>query len=225
MKQIIKILRKKLMNQVKKENQLIKYPYIESQTPYLNKDFVIISNNCWGAEIYKKANKEFNTPFIGLYIYAQDYIRLLENFDQLIKSPINFTGKSKWLESAISYPIGLLDQNIEIHFLHYKTEEEARQKWNRRVSRLIENLDYDKFFFRICDRDGANEEIIHQFHKLNYKNKISFGVKKIPNSKNHITIDERAGETVPDGILTFNLTNKYIDLPFWINTGIIKHNR
>ena len=45
----------------------------------------IISNNCWGGFVYQKFNLQYRTPFVGLFIFAPDYIELLENFDTLIE--------------------------------------------------------------------------------------------------------------------------------------------
>lgn len=73
---------------------------------YQNRDFVIVSNNCWGAEIYKRLELEYNTPFVGLMIYGPDYIKLLENFDYYIDRELSFISVSKWLEGACPYPIG-----------------------------------------------------------------------------------------------------------------------
>lgn len=44
-----------------------------------DRNFTIISNNCWGGELYKELNLAYNTPFIGLFIYAPCYIKMLKN--------------------------------------------------------------------------------------------------------------------------------------------------
>lgn len=106
-----------------------------------NKEFVIIANNCWGAEIYKRLDREYNTPFVGLFLYVEDYVRLLENFDTYMSYPLSFINSSKWFNQTPTYPIRLLN-DIEIHFLHYKSNEEAQLKWTRRLTRM--NLVRDK---------------------------------------------------------------------------------
>jgi uncharacterized protein (DUF1919 family) len=152
------------------------------QKQFGEKEFVIISNNCWGAEIYKRLNKEYNTPFVGLFIVGPEYIRLLERFDHYMSLPLQFTKGSVWFDSPIKYPIGKLD-DIEIHFVHYKNNEEAIDKWTRRLSRMKEIGDRDKYYIKICDRDFTTPEMIQKFHSLPFKNKISFSVKPF-NSKN-----------------------------------------
>ena len=39
-----------------------------------NKDFTIISNNCWGGMIYESYNLEKQSPTVGLFFMAKDYI-------------------------------------------------------------------------------------------------------------------------------------------------------
>ncbi len=75
------------------------------------------------------------------------------------------------------YPIGKLD-DIEIHFFHYKTNEEALKKWNERKKRI----NYDNLIVKFCDRDSATEEDIKNFAELNYKNKVLITAKQYPYS-------------------------------------------
>ena len=102
------------------------------QIIYSKQEFVVVSNNCWGGEIYKRLGLQYNTPFIGLYITSKHYIKLLENFDFYMKSELVFISNFESETSKLKYPIGYLGE-IEIHFLHYSSEEEAIEKWNRSI--------------------------------------------------------------------------------------------
>ena len=193
------------------------------QRLYKNKDFIIISNNCWGAEFYKRLKLSYNTPFVGLFIFGPDYLRLLENFDHYLGLELNFKQESKWIKGPIKYPIGILD-DIEIHFMHYKDESEARSKWVRRLARMNEVTDKNKYFFKICDRDLTDVNIIAKFHDLSFKNKISFGINEL-NIQNHIKINENENnQSVPDGIKLYKHSYKYIDVLEWVNSGSITKN-
>lgn len=188
------------------------------------KKFTVIANNCWGGEVYRLMNQEYNTPFIGLFLFGPDFLKLLEDFDNLITKPIRFTNESKWMTSKPTYPVGLID-DIEIHFLHYKDENEALDKWSKRLERMLELEDKDNYYFKICDRDLSSDEVLNKFHLLPFKNKISFGLNSIENNKNHIIISERENNSVPDGVKLFHVTNNYVDLEKWITTGtLIKNN-
>lgn len=150
------------------------------------KEFVIIANNCWGAEFYKRLDIGYNTPFVGLFLYGEDYLTLLESFDIYMASSLKFISISKWFSEIPSYPIGLLN-DIEIHFLHYKDNEEALEKWNRRVKRMNMVTDKNNYFFKICDNAMTDQTLILRFHQLPFKNKISFSVENLL-IKEHIYI-------------------------------------
>lgn len=193
------------------------------QFMYKNKDFVIVSNNCWGAEIYKSLGVKYNTPFVGLYIYGPDFIKLLEKFDYYIKQELSFVERSKWVNSPVTYPIGIVD-DIEIHFLHYNDSNEAIDKWNRRLERMSRTTDLNKYYFKIDDRDLSDQNIILKFHELPFKNKISFGIKCL-NLKNHIQIKENENnQTVPDGVKLYKYCFRYVDVLKWVDSGIITNN-
>ena len=39
-----------------------------------NKNFTIISNNCWAGWVYRRYNIEYKTPTVGLFIMPDDYM-------------------------------------------------------------------------------------------------------------------------------------------------------
>lgn len=194
------------------------------QKKYANRDFVIISNNCWGAEIYKRLNKPYNTPFVGLFLFGPDYLKLLQNFDHYLDDELQFVEQSKWVTGILDYPVALL-KDVEIHFMHYKDKEEAREKWSRRLNRMKKVADKNNYYFKICDRDFATSEVLLSFHQLPFKNKLSFGASNL-NVKDHITIKEaRNQDMVPDGVKLYKTSYKYIDVLKWLNSGKKHSNR
>ena len=111
-----------------------------------DKEFVIISNNCWGGSAYQWYKKPYNTPFVGLFIYGSCYMKLLKDFDYYMSQKLAFTSKSKYPSTGKTYPIGML-KDIEIHFEHFKSEDEAREKWERRAARMLQVTNVDNYFF------------------------------------------------------------------------------
>jgi len=185
-----------------------------------NKNFVIISNNCWGGEIYQWYKRPYNSPFVGLFIYSPCYLKLLSNFNHYISQKLIFTKKSNYFEEQVTYPIGKLD-DIEIHFLHYKSEHEAEDKWTRRTKRMLEETNMDNYYFKTCDMYNSDEAILKEFHKLPYKNKVSFGIKNYTSlkGKNHIKIkevDKKTGKHVPNGVKLYKLTFLYFNITNWL---------
>ncbi len=185
-----------------------------------DKNFVIIANNCWGGEIYKWYNRPFNTPFIGLFIKSPCFIKFLSKFDHYISQELVFVKTSKYSSETLTYPVAKLD-DIEIHFLHYQSEEEAREKWVRRTNRMLQEKNKDNYYFKMDDTNHCCENILKKFHQLPFKNKISFGVKKFPAllSTNHIIIKEshkNLGIEVPNGVKLYKLTFLYFDIAHWL---------
>ncbi len=157
------------------------------------KSFTIVSNNCWGTFIYKKFDLPYQSPFINALIYASDYIRLLENFSPEILKDLSFIKpeQSKHLDEMKSrgydkesFPIGVIGDNIEIHFLHYKEEEDALNKWNARLKRI----DYDHLIFKFSDSERCDQSLIERFDALPFKNKICFSAKSFPELKSVVTL-------------------------------------
>ena len=46
-----------------------------------NKEFTIICDNCWAGKVYSELGIPYQTPFVGLFIFSPDYIKLLNNFN------------------------------------------------------------------------------------------------------------------------------------------------
>jgi uncharacterized protein (DUF1919 family) len=159
----------------------VKLYYLYLKFSVKNKNFTIISNNCWGGGIYEDLKLPYNTPTVGLFFHAPCYILFLSDLKQYIEAEIihfvkeskypqanEFRKKNKWY-----YPIGILG-DIEIHFMHYGSEKECIEKWNRRKKRI----NWDNLFFKMCDRDLCTKELRDKFLSLEYRHKVFFGSEK-----------------------------------------------
>jgi uncharacterized protein (DUF1919 family) len=212
----IRVLRKKAI--VKKERELLGA-----------KEFVIISDNCWGGAAYQWYDKPYNSPFVGLGIYGECYIKLLSNFDHYINLPLEFKpqqqSKHAYRFKEEYYPMAVLE-DIEIHFVHYQSIEEVLSKWTKRKDRMLKITNKDQYFFKMCDDWKANSKQIQQFHQLPFKNKISF----VPNTQVNIQSAEqiavyqrhaRNKVSVPNGLGLFKITFLYFDLSQWLSRSKI----
>jgi len=162
-----------------------------------NHDFSIIADNCWGNFLYQDFGLEYQSPFVGLFIFSPDYILLLENLEERLRLDLKFipAERSNYKAQLIAwktlgtYPIALLGEDCEIHFLHYHSEEEARDKWNRRLKRLnVNNL-----LVKFCDRDLCTPELIKRFDELPFKNKLCLTAKPYP-YKSVVALSDELGK-------------------------------
>ena len=183
-------------------------------------DLVIISNNCWGGAVYQWLERPYNSPFIGLGIKGDCYLKIVSNFDYYMNLPLKFSTKSKYPDRKITYPLGVID-DVEIHFTHYKSEEEAQEKWDRRTSRILQENNKDNYYFKICDSWDVDKEMMRKFHELPHKNKISFSIHDYNELQleNHYKINERDKKnknTIPNGVKLFKLSFLYTDVIYWL---------
>lgn len=155
----------------------------------ISNDFSIISNNCYAGIIYQFLGLKYNTPTIGMYFYPKEYLKFIGNFDYYINQELKIisSDNSKYkdeLKKDGNYGslIGLLD-DVEIVLLHFKTPEEAIDKWNRRIARLSKNL-----IFKFNDQNYCNEEELIAFENLDLKNKICFTSKNYTNLKSNVWV-------------------------------------
>src|SRR2546430_15876081 len=60
--------------------------------------FSIVSDDCWGGEVYKLTGAPFATPFIGLYIIAPSYLKILRDLPTALTSELVQTKASRYPE-------------------------------------------------------------------------------------------------------------------------------
>lgn len=165
-----------------------------------NRDFTIISNNCWGGTVYEAHDLQKQSPTVGMFFIADDYIKFLKHIKEYLETPLAFIppSESRWKDMKEvsgdrrfgSYPVGVLkiadgyNESVEVFFLHYHSEEEARVKWERRCKRI----NWDKMLVKFNDQNACSEEHIKEFEKLPFKNKVCFTVKEHSECKSVIRI-------------------------------------
>jgi len=118
-----------------------------------------------------------------------------------------------------SYPIAQLGDTIEIHFMHYSSDREAKEKWLRRTQR-IDWENQDSLFFKFCDHGGCEKQFLNEFDALHYRHKVCFTGTYYPDLKSSIWIKECNDEgTVGDGGKLYHVCRNYFDVTDWLNGG------
>ena len=146
-----------------------------------NQGMSVISANCVGAFILHDLNQPFNSPFVNLYLDPSDFVRYLQNITFYQAQPLQF------IQTEKPYPVGLLG-DLKVHFMHYHSEQEAREKWEARSQRL-------------------------DFDNLPYPNKVVFTHKPYPELKSAYYIKGFENEGEVGDLFTFSGWNgeKYYD--------------
>ncbi len=183
-----------------------------------NRNFSIISNNCWGGIVYQKYGLPYTSPTVGLFIFEDDYIKFLGDlrhylsldpiFIPLIESRHVHRMSRLNLEGA-KFPVARLG-DIEIFFQHYHSEREAFQKWKRRTARI----NFDNLIVKFSERQFCTHELIQKFAGLPYKNKVCFTEDPV-NCRSNCTfvtvpelhqLNESGGNEIPYTLRRMNIT-------------------
>lgn len=184
-----------------------------------NKDFTIISNNCWGGSIYEDLELPYKSPTIGLFFFAPCYLEFLSDLKGNLKEEIVFISRSKYekgneLQKVHPYPIGLIKGKIEVHFLHYQSESEALKKWRRRAQRV----NFDNIFFSFTDNEVCTVEEIKRFDNLPCK-KVFFSSKQIEGIKSLVVLKDFEGQPGVGNIYDDRWKyRKYFNVVRWLNS-------
>ncbi|WEG13388.1 DUF1919 domain-containing protein [Pullulanibacillus sp. KACC 23026] len=165
-----------------------------------NTDFTIFSNNCWGGFVYQSYGLAYNSPTIGLFFMAGDYLKFISEVNKWVYAELEFikpenskySSHFKNWDKFGTYPIGkFAGSDIEIHFQHYNSEDEAYNNWKRRTNRI----NWNKVLYKFNDQNLCTSDHIRKFSNLPHKNKICFTSKdySIPNTY-HIKCPKRYSE-------------------------------
>lgn len=145
-----------------------------------SKDFSIISNNCWGSFVYQKYGLQYTSPTVGLYILGHDFVKLCSKWQWYMEQKLEFI---PWEEASYyyaikdnaTYPVAKLG-DIEIYFMHYHSEDEASEKWYRRVKRINPN----HMIFKLSQREECSKADVEAFMKLPLAHKVCFAHDLVP---------------------------------------------
>lgn len=176
-----------------------------------NTNFTIFSQNCIGGVMYHDLGEKFNSPTVNILFDSKDFIEFMSKIKYYLSCQIVF------MESDFPYPIGKLGGEITIKFIHYHSEKEVIEAWNKRKQRI----NWDNIFVICCDEGLSYDDMI-TFDNLPYKNKVLFMHKNIKEIKCGIYCKEFLDKT--DARL-LNFANplgkryyqKYINYVKWIN--------
>ncbi len=132
-------------------------------------NFSIICSTCIGGVIYHRLGMQFLSPTINLWFYQGEFIRFIRDLPHYMAQELNFV-PSEW-----DFPVAKLD-DVRIMFNHAKTEDEAREAWNSRRSRI----NYDNLYIILYDRDGVTREDIESLRSIPCKRLVVLSEREYP---------------------------------------------
>lgn len=166
---------------IRLRNGYIRATAAARQKKLKNKTFTVISNNCWGGLVYESYGLEKQSPTVGAYFAPEEYLRFLSRLEYYLKecemtfvTPQDARHKQLYMQDKRfgTFPIARVG-DVEIAMLHYHSEEEARQKWERRCKRV----NWDRLLVKMNDQNGCTREQAEAFWQLPFANKVFFTVR------------------------------------------------
>ena len=182
-----------------------------------NKEFSLLCNNCNGGIITHDLGQQFRSPTVNLFFIEDHFIRFCENFDYYIAQPL-VPCEAPQHKPGFDYPVCNLG-DLELHFMHYGSFAQAKEKWDSRKTRLNrENLFVMWTFF-----GGTDEAWLARFDRLPFPNKVAFTEKEFPQYKSAVYIPgfEEQGLgvlTLFDGVRGKRVIDAF-DYVKWLNEG------
>ena len=184
-----------------------------------NHDFSLLCNNCNGGIITHDLGEEFRSPTINMFFTKDHFFRFCEDFDYYITQPLVLC-ETPITKPTFDYPVCNLD-DLELHFMHYHSFEEAKDRWEIRSARL----NYDNLFVMWTFFDKTDPRLLERFERLPIKNKVAFTEEEFPNFPSAFCI-----KGYKDGLGNLALFDNFIgrrkidqfDYVTWFNSGIIK---
>ena len=161
----------------------------------------------------------FRSPFVNLFIRASDYVRMLTDLQGYLNEELHFVKETDEIYGDITYPTAYL-RDVKIYFMHYDSEEDARDAWNRRTLRI----NWDDLFIMFTDRSGCTQKDLVDFDNLPYRNKVVFTHVPHPEIKSAVYIRGYENEEKV-GVLSDFENNEYrvkriydqFDMVGWLN--------
>lgn len=110
-----------------------------------NSNFTILAPTCIAGVMYHELGQQFLSPTINLWMHDKDFLKFVLNLRDYLSYDLKF------VHGIEETPTAYLN-DILIHFNHYHSDEEAKQKWDERKKRI----NYDNLYIIMADQpDGG----------------------------------------------------------------------
>lgn len=189
-----------------------------------NTTFSLISNNCIGGIISHDLGLQFRSPTIDLFIPDEDFILFCQHLSYYLSLPVVQE------DTELDYPVGALQGEygtVRIHFRHYGSFEEAKDKWEERKSRVDPDNLYVMMEAKKCGRTR-----LAQFDRLAIPHKVVLTDGPHPEIPCSFPLDgDFYGDTYFEGkLITYpkRRLRRYLgvfDYVAFFNKGIIRRRR
>lgn len=171
-----------------------------------NKNFSIICNDCVGGMVLHDFKMEFRSPTVNMWCSASDYVKFISDLKSYLELEPKYYPND-------DYPIMMIG-DIMWHCIHYKSFDEAKQKWQSRKGRI----NFNNLYFLFNDRNGCTYKELEAFENLPFKHKVCFTHVKYPEFKSTFYIpgseNKECLEVLTSFLSKFSLHRRYDSFNF-----------
>lgn len=171
----------------------------------------IISRTCLGGMLSRTIGLEYLSPFRNMRMGEEDYIKLLNNFEEYMKYDLVYSGAQLFNKTQqVYYPVMNLN-DIRIEFPHTNRASKVILEWNERKERINRS---NLFVINLTER----EDIARQFSEIPFEHKACFtnfqsnipNTIFIPSCRTWNTLTEKVHYGVGNGLLFVDLVKLLI---------------
>ena len=169
--------------------------------------------NCIGGILFHDLGLQFRSPTVNTMMNQRDFVKFVLDLDHYLARDLEFFDHPEH-----AFPCAKLD-DVTVHFTHYRTEAEAREKWKTRAQRI----DRENLFVFLTERDGLTEEEIRSISNIQSRGLLVFTAKSYPDIPYALQIPkyESVGEVgnilVQSWLDGSREYEKYFDFVKWFN--------
>jgi uncharacterized protein (DUF1919 family) len=140
-----------------------------------NTEFTLLAPNCMAGILLHDLGLRFLTPTVNLMMTQKDFLSFVLNMDDYLKAEFSFFSHPEFsCPCARLQPKGL--PAVTVHFTHYKTAQEAEEKWRERAARIRR----DNLFVFLEERDGIDRVDLEKLKGLQVRGVMAFTCNDYP---------------------------------------------
>lgn len=133
------------------KNPLVRKHKTKMRKDLKNDNITFLCPNCTGGILFHDLGLRFNSPTVNLTIFQDEFLKFVTNLDYYLTQELKFFETDEY-----NCPCAMLD-DILIQFTHYKTEEEAQEKWIERCKRIDRS---NMFVFMTQYKELSKEDVL-----------------------------------------------------------------
>jgi uncharacterized protein (DUF1919 family) len=180
----------------------------------LRRDFTIISDDCWGGQIYSVFGLKCHSPFIGMGVTAHEYIDFLNHFFD--EGALDVLGVSTRADGKYHL---IQTRHALLHGMHYDSAEDFRHTYERRCKTILR----DRVFIKIdFGKKKYTADDIARWNALKLPNSVAL----YPDLPRFRALNIHNGVALPDwkldGAKQFHISCRRFDIFTWLNHGTIE---